>query len=101
MLLRPESFLALALEFTYALALPEVTNDYSGTNGISTSIVTVATSGHTATGTFELDSLTAYKGLRQSITTTAVATNTNGQASQATEAVVVLAGGVAWFLAGK
>ena len=67
-------------------------------------MVTVTTIGETATGTFELDTLTQFSGLRQSITTTttvAATTTTDGGTGLETAAVVVLAGGVAWFLAGR
>ena len=55
-----------------------------------------------ATGTFELETFTQYAGLRQSITaTTTVSTTTEGGIGLETAAAIVLAGGVAWFLAGK
>lgn len=65
-------------------------------------MITVTASGQTAVATFELDTLAAYTGLRQSITTSTVATGTTtGGTGLETAAVIVLAGGVAWFLAGK
>ena len=60
----------------------------------------------TATGTYELETLTRYASLREHITlmttTSGSATATaSGDTGLETVAAVVLAGGVAWFLAGK
>ena len=67
-----------------------------GDNGKITSIITATAAGGTATGTFELDTFTEYSKLRQKITVSTTATG-----GSETVAAVVLAGGVAWFLAGK
>jgi len=75
-----------------------------GANGLTTTLVTTTVSRQIATGTYELDTVTKYASLRQRITltTTAAATATTSHDSGIeTIAVVVLAGGVAWFLAGR
>lgn len=77
-----------------------------GPNGVTTSLVTKTVGWATAVATFELETLSEYKNLRQSITVTstfsATATTTSSAGSGIeTAAVVVLAGGVAWFLAGN
>jgi len=59
-----------------------------------------------ATGTYELETLTQYSKLREHITvmttTTDVSATTtaSGDSAVKTVAAVVIAGGVAWFLAG-
>ena len=67
---------------------------------IMTTISTVV-GADTATGTYELKTLTEYAKLRQHITITTTETATSSGANGLeTVAAVVLAGGVAWFLAG-
>lgn len=75
-----------------------------GANGLTTSLVKTIVSGQITTATYELDTSTEYASLRQHIalTTTAAATATSSHDSGIeTIAVVVLAGGVAWSLAGR
>ena len=49
-----------------------------------------------------MDTMTQYADLRQSITvTTTISATQTGDSGIETVAAVVLAGGVAWFLAGK
>ncbi|KAL9079184.1 MAG: hypothetical protein Q9157_001935 [Trypethelium eluteriae] len=77
-----------------------ITGIDKGPNGLATSLVTATASQQTATGTFELDTMTEYGSLRQSITISTTATvTTTGDTGLETVAVVVLAGGVSWFLA--
>lgn len=87
----------------------QVTNKILGNTEIPdanmVSVVTTVVEVETDTATFELETLTEYKNLRQSITittTTAIATSTApGKSGIETAIAVVLAGGVVWFLAGK
>lgn len=77
----------------------------TGPNGVTTSLVTTTIGWATAVATFELETLSEYKALRQSITvtktfSTAVTTTSSAGSGLETAAVVVLAGGVAWILAG-
>ena len=75
-----------------------------GASGLTTSLVTTTVSRQIATATYEHDTLTEYTILGQHITltTTAAATATSSHdPGIETIAVVVLAGGVAWFLAGR
>jgi hypothetical protein len=70
--------------------------------GLTTSVVTATASGQTAVGTFALQTVPAWAALRESQTVTISETPTaTGDAGGAvkTAAVVVFAGGVAWFLA--
>lgn len=56
-----------------------------------------------ATGTYELQTLTQYANLREQITMLTVISQTattSADSGLETVAAVVLAGGVAWFLAG-
>lgn len=57
--------------------------------------------GDSATGTFELETMSDYTSLRQSITIsgTEIATSSS-DSSVETVALIVFAGGVAWILAG-
>ncbi|KAI9682232.1 MAG: hypothetical protein M1817_000286 [Caeruleum heppii] len=66
------------------------------------STVTATQDGQTVVGTFALETLPAYADLRQSITTTLLSTSTatDGATVVETAAAVVMAGGVAWILAG-
>ena len=80
------------------------TGENKADNNAITTVVQTTASGQTATGTYELATLTEYAKLRQhiTITTTVSATSTaSGGTGVETVAAVVLAGGVAWFLAGK
>jgi hypothetical protein len=67
-----------------------------------TSMVIAVPSGATAniTGTYALATLTAYSNLRQSISTTVTSSPTQPGQPVVTAAVVIFAGGVAWYLAG-
>lgn len=74
------------------------------TQPASTTVITVTVGTDVATGTYELETLTQYASLREHITmmTTMTGTaTTSGDSGLETIAAVVLAGGVAWFLAGK
>lgn len=66
-----------------------------------TSVVTAAPTdaSTTVTGTYALATLTAFTNLRQSITTTVTMSPTQSDQPAATAAVVIFAGGVAWYLA--
>jgi hypothetical protein len=77
-------------------------NPTSVTAPLETAIVTAAPSGAsgTVTGTYALATLTAFSNLRQSITTTVTVSPTQPGEPAATAAVVIFAGGVAWYLAG-
>jgi len=67
-----------------------------------TTVVQATVGSETATGTYELETLTQFAGLREHITMmTSETATTSSDSSVETFAAVVLAGGVAWFLAGK
>jgi len=71
---------------------------------VTTSVITATVNRESATGTYELETLTEYKSLRQhiTVTTTTMATATQtGDLDLQTVALVILAGGVAWVLAGR
>lgn len=67
----------------------------------TTTVVQATVGSDTATGTYELETLTQFAGLREHITIMTSETATASDSSVETFAAVVLAGGVAWFLAGK
>ncbi len=80
------------------------TGSNTGKNGLITAVITTTASGQTATGTYELDTINQYASLRQHITITTTITpsaTASGDSGLQTVAVVVLAGGVAWLLAGR
>jgi hypothetical protein len=64
--------------------------------------VIVTQADKTATGIFALETLSAYTNLRQNITTTILSTSTatDGSVGVETAIAVIMAGGVAWLLAG-
>lgn len=66
-----------------------------------TTVTATPSNGPTVVGTYALESISSYASLKQSITTTVTVTTTsNGQTGVETAAAIVMAGGVAWFLAG-
>jgi hypothetical protein len=64
--------------------------------------VIVTQADKTATGIFALETISAYRNLRQNITTTILSTSTatDGSIGVETAVAVIMAGGVAWLLAG-
>ncbi|KAL9619263.1 MAG: hypothetical protein Q9160_006115 [Pyrenula sp. 1 TL-2023] len=67
----------------------------------SSSVVTASQSGKIVTGTYALETITSLSSLRQSITTTITASPKTSGGPAETAAAVILAGGVAWMLAGE
>ncbi|KAJ8065349.1 hypothetical protein OCU04_006037 [Sclerotinia nivalis] len=72
----------------------ECTN--KGPNGLTTSLVSTTIAGDSATATFELETMSDYTNLRQSITISGIATATTSSDSGIEPVdLVVFAGGVA------
>ena len=79
-----------------------VSGSNTGPNGKTTTTIVTTVGSETATGIYELDTITQYASLRDRITiTSSVTATTNGTSGVADLVMVVLAGGVAWFLAGE